>query len=73
MEETSIQRSPSLVMLYTNCSFGTWVPGLYITVGWPLRGVPLYLYSAVEVHVQQTQPLHVEKTPRAFLDNLGPK
>ncbi len=28
---------------YTNCSFGTWVPGRY-TEGWPLRGVPLYYY-----------------------------
>ncbi len=34
------------VVLYTNCSFVTWVPGCYIAVafiqGWPLRGVPLY-------------------------------
>ncbi len=33
-------------VVYTNCSFGTWVPGRYIAVGlysgWPLRGVPLY-------------------------------
>ncbi len=32
--------------MYTNCSFGTWVPGRYTEVafiqGWPLRGVPLY-------------------------------
>ena len=47
--------------------------GIYIAVGWLLREVPLYLYSAVEVYVQQTQPLHVEKTPHAFLDKLGPK
>ncbi len=34
------------VVLYTNCSFGTWVPGRYTEVafiqGWPLRRVPLY-------------------------------
>ncbi len=33
--------------LYTNCSFGTWIPGRYTEVtfihGWPLRGVPLYM------------------------------
>ncbi len=33
------------VVWYTNCSFGTWVPGRYTEVGfiqgWPLRGVPL--------------------------------
>ncbi len=37
------------VVLYTNCSFGTWVPGRYIEVafiqGWPLRGIPLYYLS----------------------------
>ncbi len=30
---------------YTNCTFGTWIPGHYTEVafiqGWPLRGVPL--------------------------------
>ncbi len=32
-----------MVVLYTNCSFGTWVPGCFTEVafiqGWPLRGV----------------------------------
>ncbi len=36
------------LFLYTNCSFGTWVPGRYTEVafiqGWALRGVPLYMY-----------------------------
>ncbi len=37
------------VVLYTNCSFGTWVPGRYnlsqliFNQWWPLRGVSLYM------------------------------
>ncbi len=42
------------LFLYTNCSFGTWVPGRYTEVafiqGWQLRGVPLYMY-VVLVHL----------------------
>ncbi len=45
-------------LFYTNCSFGTWIPGRYTEVafiqGWPLRGVPLYL--KVIIHTAAPSP-----------------
>ncbi len=48
------------VVLYTNCSFWTWVPGRYTEVvfiqGWPLRGVLLYMYGGWFNCVRQVNP-----------------
>ncbi len=46
------------VVLYTNCSFGTWIPGrsvIYTEVaqGWQLKGVPLTVLSPIPPAVLQ--------------------